>query len=146
MLTGPVRELLGLGGGVLEYAWVIPGLVGVIVLGLVYARFLSKLPRRTWRLLACAAALFLAGALGVELLGGWWASANGKGNVVYVVLTSIEELLELSGLAVLVYGLLSHIRRHMPDLTVQAAPQAAHEPAPGGSERRARRFLGRASP
>ena len=127
VLTGPVRELLGLGGGVLEYAWVIPGLLGVIVLGLVYARFLLQLPRRTLRLLACAAALFLAGALGVELIGGWWASANGKANVVYVLLTSLEELLELCGLAVLAYGLLSHIGEHMSDLTVQAVPHSAHE-------------------
>lgn len=134
VLTAPVRELLGLGGGVLEYAWVIPGSLGVLVLGLVYARFLSQLPSRTWRLLAGAAAVFLAGALGVELLGGWWASANGKGNVVYVLLTSVEELLELSGLVVLVYGLLSHIRDHMPDLTLQAVPDPVHERAPAASE------------
>jgi len=124
-LTLPVRELLGLGGGLLEYAWIVPGAVGVVVLGLAYAKFLAALPRRTLRMLCAAAGVFLAGALGVEAVGGLVAGESGKDNALYVLLTTAEEALEMMGLVLLSGALLSYMRDQLPELSLGVVPSTA---------------------
>jgi hypothetical protein len=53
------------------------------------------------------------GALGMEMVDGYYASLYGDNNFVYVVLTTIEEFFEMVGIAVFIYALLSYISTHM---------------------------------
>ena len=62
------------------------------------------------RLLA-AAALYLGGAAGVESAGQLYAAVAGKATPLYAALATIEEILEMAGVAVLVYALLEHLAR-----------------------------------
>jgi len=57
-------------GGVLTFGWVVVAAPPVAALALVYVGFLRALPRRTAVGLLSAGALYVGGALGVELLGG----------------------------------------------------------------------------
>ncbi len=56
----PLRAALDL-GGIVHYAWVLPGLVFVAVLAVVFRGFVRSLPRSIRRLLLLAVGLFLTG-------------------------------------------------------------------------------------
>lgn len=92
--------------GIFHYLWVIPGILFLACAALLYQRFLRALPARTRRLVLIGAAVYLAGALGCEMLGGVYASQHGIKTLAYAMITWIEEVLEMFGVAVLIYGLL----------------------------------------
>jgi hypothetical protein len=79
LLINPVRALLGGGRfGPFYFAWVIPGIAVVAALGVFFVRFVRRLPAPTRSRFVLAGVLFLAGALGFEMIGGYWAEANGQ--------------------------------------------------------------------
>ncbi len=99
-------------GGFLFFAWVIPGIIFVFLLGLIYFKFLFSLPKRTFRLLVLSAIIFLAGVLGMEILGARYAYEHGMDNMTFVALSTIEEFLEKIGVIVFIYALLDYIREN----------------------------------
>jgi hypothetical protein len=99
------------------FAWVIPGLVFVGVLGALYFSFLRALPAATARWFYLGALIYLSGALGMEMIGGWYYS-HFKVDMVYVTLTHIEELLEMLGLSIFIYALLTHMRTERLEIGV----------------------------
>ena len=110
MLIRPLRDLWDL-SGVLHYAWVIPG--GLLVLCVLAAcvGFLRNLSPRTRRALLTAAAVYFGGALGVEMVGGYYASQWSSKGYVYALLTCLEESMEMAGAVLLAYGLVDHLCR-----------------------------------
>lgn len=108
LTINPLRERFDL-GGFFRWAWVVPGMVLVAVLGVVYARFVRALPRATRRLFIAAGALFVGGALAVEMVSGWWFDEYGRNNPVYVLLWTTEETFEMTGVAVFLYALLRYL-------------------------------------
>jgi hypothetical protein len=102
------RALVG-GEGVLFFTWVIFGAAFVLVVGLAYLRFVLALPRRTSTLFVVAGALYVGGALGVELWGGRFASAHGLDNVGFHLIATVEETLEIAGQILFGHALLGHI-------------------------------------
>lgn len=108
----PLRALLG--GrhlGIFFFAWVIPGIALVCGLGAYFLRFVLRLPRRTALAFVISAAIYLGGALGVELVEGWWREGQGHKNLVYHVLVSLEEGMEMAGIIAFIHALLNHISR-----------------------------------
>jgi hypothetical protein len=95
--------------GVLYFAWVIPGFILVLVLGVVFFRFILHLPRATRSGVWLAAGLFLGGALGVELLEGYHASRHGVENLTFGLIANVEESLEMAGVIVFIHALLKFI-------------------------------------
>lgn len=84
-------------GGFLAYAWVIPALFLVAAGGLFYVRFVRDLPSATrWRFIV-AAALFLGGALGLEMVQARYDTMHGVENMPYRIMVAIEEGLEMAG-------------------------------------------------
>jgi hypothetical protein len=112
MLIAPLRAAWHT-GGVFHFAWVIPGMAFVACVLAACVGFLRDLPPRTRRLFLAAAAVYLGGALGVEMAGGFYASRWGSATFAYGMLTSLEEALELAGAVLLAYGLADHLRRHV---------------------------------
>jgi hypothetical protein len=94
--------------GFLMFAWALPA--GVICLvGLAAATpFLLRMPARVRSLMLISAAVFLAGAVGMEMVGGKILSGNGEDvtAIVYRLSVAVEEGLE--GLGVLIF-LYSHL-------------------------------------
>lgn len=116
-LNLPVGTLLGDGElGAFFYPWVIPGVVLVFVLALGFLRFLRRLPATFRFRFLLAAALYLGGAIGVELIGSSHAELHGTENWAYSMIVTLEETLELSGLIVFIWALLKYLAVQVPVL------------------------------
>ncbi|MCI5151354.1 MAG: peptidase M48 Ste24p, partial [Candidatus Electrothrix sp. MAN1_4] len=70
------------------------------------------LPRKTALLLILSAIIFLTGSVGFDMLGGKEAELHGYYSNTYMVLSTIEEFLEMSGIVLLIYTLLDYIEQH----------------------------------
>jgi hypothetical protein len=101
-----LRHILDV-GGFFYYAWVIVGIAFVLIFALTYLSFVTQLPARTRRLFFIAGGLFVAGAIGMEMVQGWHDYHHGI-NGVTSLLTHVEESFEMIGIIVFVYALLSH--------------------------------------
>lgn len=117
-MTEPVRSALN-ASGLLHYAWVIPGAGFVLGCLLFFWRFLMALPVRTRMLFFFAGIVFISGALGVELIGGFYAASHSKRDMMYSAIVSIEEALEMLGVVVFINALLRHISSAMRGLSFQ---------------------------
>ena len=112
----PLRQLIE-PGGIFHYVWVIPAAVGLLLLGIVYARFLWHLQARWKGLFAISAALYVGGALGVEMVGGWYASKFTK-SFTYELISTVEETLEMAGAAFFIYSLLDYLSSHVEGVVI----------------------------
>lgn len=106
-------------GGIFYYAWTIPAMIAVVLVGLAFVPFLRSLNSRTRMMMLLAGGLYVSGALGFEMISGLVADARGLDTLLYATLTSIEEILELSGLSVFLIVVIGELRRRNPRLTVQ---------------------------
>jgi len=103
LLGQPVNEALA-NDAIGRFAWLLPALVLLMILAVGYVRWFFALPRDTRRLSGAAAALFLGGSVGAEVAGGLTHHEEGV-SPLYLSLMTLEELLEMSGVAVWVYAL-----------------------------------------
>ncbi|WP_454063032.1 hypothetical protein [Candidatus Nitrospira salsa] len=109
-LIYPIRDLIGADSfGIFYYAWVIPFIPLVLILIPFYARFLLQLPEKTRLAFFVAAALYLGGAIGVELIGGYYVELHGKHNLTYSMIVTVEESLEMGGVILFIWALLVYI-------------------------------------
>lgn len=131
----PLRDALDL-GGVFFFAWVIPAGIAVAVLALILRRFLWAIdPPERW-ILMLAAVLYVGGALGFELIGGAIADSQGQRNVTYVTVVTIEELLEMVGIVVFLFGLARLKAADPAEIDAPSSTPAragSQETSPGGS-------------
>lgn len=111
-LMEPLRNKLNV-GGLLYFAWVIPGAIFVATCLLAYLKFLTDLPPKTRGMFLIAGTVYVGGAMGMELLGGYHTELYGLENMTYVLITTFEELLEMLGIVVFIYALLSYISSYM---------------------------------
>ncbi len=119
-----IRDALGT-SGVLFFAWVIPYGLAALVLGVIYLRFLWRLPTRVRILILLAGGLYVAGALGMEMIGGaYFDMRNGEKDVVFALMATLEETLEMVGLTVFIYALLTYIGTTLGGISLQIAPAA----------------------
>lgn len=96
-------------GGVLYYAWVIPFGALVVVVAVLWLPLLLALPRATRARFALAAALYVGGALGVELWLGAWASQHGPMNLTYRMIDAVEEGAEIAGASLFLWAQLAFL-------------------------------------
>jgi hypothetical protein len=99
------------GEGVLYFAWVIPAGVVVLALGLAYLPFVRALEPKSRRRFLLAGALYVGGALLMELPLGYWTDRHGDDNLGYGLIDFVEETMELAGAAVFVHALADHRAR-----------------------------------
>lgn len=96
--------------GLFFYAWVIPGIIIVIIFGLLYLPFFLKIPRKIGISLILGLSIFVIGAVGFEMLGGWVTSIDAESYVMIMTLSLIEELLEMLGICIVIWGLAHYLR------------------------------------
>ena len=121
--------------GIFYFAWVVPGAIAVLLSLALFARFLWQLPAPTRTRFVLEGAIYFCGALGVEALGGWRAETMGMNNMTHSLIATVEEDMEMIGVAVLVVGLLKHMAREGMSLVVSADE---HRAVPAESETRDR--------
>jgi hypothetical protein len=116
----PIRETLHT-TGVLYYAWVIPYSAGIIFFMLVYVKFVFSLPVRTRNLFITAGTIFVTSAIGIELIESWNTYTQGSSGPYYHYLffVTVEEPLEMIGLAIFIYALIAYINTEMGQLQIQ---------------------------
>ena len=95
--------------GVLYFAWVVPAIPLVMFLGFFFLKFLWNLPPSTKISFVIAAALYLGGAIGFELIESRHCEIYGKENLAYMIMTTVEESMEMGGAIVFIWALLSYL-------------------------------------
>jgi hypothetical protein len=115
LLIRPTRELLpGITTGLFYWAWVLPGMALVAVVGLLYLRFVFRyLPATTRNCTILGGLLFLTGAVGIEMPEAAWVERNGWDNFEYGLFVLVEEVFEMTGLAVFLSGLTRYFRAYV---------------------------------
>jgi hypothetical protein len=102
--------------GVFYFAWVIPGALFVLAVFLRMLKLLRDLDRQTRQRFLVAGAVYVAGALGMEMIGGAYTSASGGD--FYYAFAIVEETLEMVGILLFLHALLCYVTAHMPRVTL----------------------------
>ncbi len=119
LTTRPMRELApSLMSGLLYWGWVVPGLVLVTLMVCIYARFILGLPAPVRNRAMLGAALFVIGAIGVEMPEARHVESHGMENLTYSAYVLVEEVLEMTGVLVVLSGLLVHLRAQVGPMTL----------------------------
>ncbi len=126
--------------GAIRVFWVVPGAIFVLIVLLAYLRFLAHLPQTTRRWFLFSGALFVLGALGMEILtqqvvsssegiSDWIVSSSGgivdrgSASAIPTILkglqTTIEEMFEMLGLTAFIYALLAYVSSYAEDINVR---------------------------
>ena len=116
-LTKLVRAFLDT-SGLLFSAWVIPYGLVVIIFVAAYLRFLIRLPKNIMFLFVLSGMIFVLGAIGLELLEGNHYELYGSADVTFAVFYTIEEFMEMLGIALFIYTLLSYIESEFGLITI----------------------------
>lgn len=111
-LAAPVKSLGNL-PAIFHYAWVLPFsfLVGIFILS--YIKFVRHLPEVIRNLFILAGSLYIGGALGMELVSGYYFFYHGQFNFMFQLLVTVEELMEMLGIIVFIHALLSYIQIYL---------------------------------
>jgi hypothetical protein len=125
-IINDLRKALNL-GGVFYFIWVIPAVILLVIFSLSYLRFLRNLPQHTQYLFIQAACIYVGGALGMEMISGYYADLYGQRNLVYGLIASVEELTEMIGIIAFIYALLAYIRFYMKDFSVRFSISSAQK-------------------
>jgi hypothetical protein len=118
MLSNPIRAIFDI-GGFFYSAWIIPGMLIVVLVLVMFLRFWINLDTKTRVLFALSAAIFLTGAIGFEGIGGFYREKNAEFDVMYLFITTIEETLELTGTSLFIYSLLRYLQFHYTEVLVK---------------------------
>ncbi len=89
--------------------WVIPGTILVAIFIWKYWKFILYLPSQLKRYFIIAISVYVGGALGMEMVGSYYDGIDGQQNLVYAMLATIEEVMEMMGCVVFIYGLLTYL-------------------------------------
>jgi hypothetical protein len=119
--SGEVHERIGdvLGtyvhlSGPFFYVWVLYGLVFLIAVAAFFGPFILSLPPRVRTLIGYAAAVFVSGALGIEMLSAAVESAGTDFvlGLTWTAAIALEEGLEMFGVIILIHALLVFLGNH----------------------------------
>lgn len=103
----------------LHSMWVIPGLIAVVIFAKQYWKFTINLPNQSRNHFVLAAIIYIGGALGMEMVGSYFAELEGQQHLTYALIAVLEEVMEMLGIIAFIYGLLFYIGRWAQDLQVQ---------------------------
>lgn len=118
LLSEPVSRFVGT-GGVLTYAWIVPYGIAVLLLGLYLLPRIWKLRPDVRLLFFGAGAIYVGGALGMEMLAGYAGLDGHTKSLAFEVVTTLEELMEMSGVILLLYAQLRLMRAENRDVAIR---------------------------
>lgn len=117
-MSAPIRSILKT-QGFFYFAWLIPAGISLIIFLIFNLKFLLNLKYKYQILFITSGFIYLSGAFLVEMIGGKFLSFYGQNNLSYAFITTIEELLEMSGLTLLIHSQLSYIKSELPSLNIR---------------------------
>lgn len=102
--------------GEIEMSWAIPGGIVALLVGLAYLSFLIKLPRRTAVWFVIGGAVYVGGAVGVELFTEPYLEKDQLDTLAYYLWNALEEGMEMAGVLIFLRALLQSMKGHAPAL------------------------------
>lgn len=100
--------------GYFSWAWVVPYGLLVLIFAIVYFfKFLPTLPRKIFWLFIISGSIYVIGAIGFEMLAAENYNSTSFSEFLNAVYYSIEEFLEMLGIALFIYGLLLYIKEEI---------------------------------
>jgi hypothetical protein len=97
--------------GIFYWIWIVPGSLLVLLVAFTYARFVfSYLPAQTRNRTIIGAALFVGGALVVEMFEARHVEQHGMENLTMGIFVFFEESLEKVGILIFLSGILDYLR------------------------------------
>jgi hypothetical protein len=115
LLIDPIHTALNT-SGILLFAWVIPYSIAAAIVLVLFLPFLWCLPPVMRSRTLLAAFVYVGGALGFELLDGYYFDFVGRQDVIYGLITMVEESLEMFGLVIFVHALTSYLESGFAEL------------------------------
>jgi hypothetical protein len=128
----PLHQALHTSGALL-WAWVLLAIPLLVVFALAYLPFLSSMPVPTRQGLLLAGALYVGGAIVMEMIGSYLFTLGGLESLAYQLSATVEEGMEMAGLILLIATLGRHAARGYPPsvsaavTTVLRNPESAAE-------------------
>jgi hypothetical protein len=114
----PVRDLVD-ASGFLYFAWVIPFGIAVVLFAASYIPFLRALPSRFSLIFVAAGSIYVMGAIGFESMSAKVFFDTGSyQSPFFVLFYSLEEIFEMAGIVLFIYGLTSYISSEMKGLRI----------------------------
>jgi hypothetical protein len=110
LLIGSIQRTFHV-SGVLYYAWIIPYAGLVLAVVVLYARFLLRLPRQAAVRFVIAGAIYVGGAVGMEMVAGYLVQSRGysEQSLPLEIEYLVEETMEMLGAAYFLTALLRYI-------------------------------------
>jgi hypothetical protein len=94
-------------------------LAGLAVLVLLYGRFFLHLPKRWRYLFVTGLIIYLTGVLATDTVGDYLRTAFGESSILYTVVLTVEEALEMTGVLIFIYALVDYIRQYIGSIHFQ---------------------------
>ena len=113
----PVRTTLNT-SGFLYFAWVIPYSIAGLLLTIFLIPFFMRIEKKIRKWFAVSALTYIVGAIGVEMIGAYYLSSKGEFDILYGFITTLEESMEISGLIMFIFTLLSLIQKKYQGLMI----------------------------
>ncbi len=112
----------------LHSMWVIPGIFFVAWFIKRYRKFVDHLPTKSKQHFISAACTYIGGALIMEMIGSHFAESLGQQHIIYALIATVEEVLEMTGIIMFIYGLLYYLSKwaHQLDLQVEILSLSCH--------------------
>lgn len=98
------------------FLWTLPYTILLIIFIISYYKFLINLPKKTRNLFVVSGGIFIAGALGLELVAAGLQQLD-LANIVPITVL-IEEFFEMLGITVFIYALVLYIESRAKDIHV----------------------------
>ena len=102
----------------LTFPWVLPYLVFFAIVAIYLAPFILKLPKYLFRLIVLSGFVFVTGAAGLEIVEGIVAQNFGEYSFLNLALMGIEEYMEIVGVLIFIYALLTYISYNSNSITI----------------------------
>jgi hypothetical protein len=105
--------------GIFWYAWIIPFSVAILLLCILFYRFVFfYLPAPVRKMFITSGVIYISGALGMEMIGAWFFTHYGNDHLNWVILTSIEECLEMFGIIYFIQTLLLYSQQYLGSVII----------------------------
>jgi len=101
--------------GEIRWTWVVVYVPIVALIGLAYLRFLWRIPRGSAFLFVLSGSLYVLATVGIDVIGGRYKDLidAGQGSpLVYDMIATVEETLEIGAMTLFFWSLVRHATRH----------------------------------
>jgi len=101
------------------WLWIVPFGILLLIIGFTFLPFLLDLDRTYRRLFLLSAALFLGGAMGVELIADVTIGGTSQGaNWPATLFVGVEEILEMAGVALFIVSLIRYLADYVSEVEI----------------------------